>query len=140
VATARIIHYGKDDCHRVSVLRSAGYEVEDCRSLRAFGEALTAEEKPDAVFITEREGNQQGDAISLTKSRSSAPLVLFRRSHSDLRGGTFDLVIDSLTPPKYWLEEIGELIARSRRADRTMNGTGQAAQNGSQPASSAYDA
>jgi hypothetical protein len=134
VASARIIHFGTDDCHRVSVLRSAGYRVEDCRSLRTFREALTEEGKPDAVFITEREGNLQGEAIALAQSCSSAPLVLFRRSHSDLNGGSFDLVIDSLTPPKYWLEEIGELITRSRsgktgplRSRTTGSGAGSTA-------------
>jgi hypothetical protein len=115
VARARIIHFGKDDCHRVSVLRSEGYAVEDCRSLRAFREALEAQ--PDAVFITEREGSLQKDAVSLSRSCSTAPLVLFRRSNSDLRGESFDLVIDSLSPPTRWLMEIGELLARSGTAE-----------------------
>ncbi len=96
--------------------------MEDCRSLRAFREALTAKASPDAVFITEREGELQGEAVSLSKCFSSAPLVLFRRSHSDLSSGTFDLVVDSLTPPKRWLEEIGELIARSRKVEDRPRG------------------
>jgi hypothetical protein len=112
VASVRLIHFGADDCHRVNVLRSAGYSVDDCRSMRAFREALTAERKPDAVFITEREDDSPGDAISLTKSHSTAPLVLFRRSHGDMSDGSFDLVIESLTPPRQWLQEIDELIAR----------------------------
>jgi hypothetical protein len=117
VASSRIIHFGKDDCHRVNVLRSAGYAVEDCRTLRAFREALAADRKPDAVFITEREDNLQGDAVSLSKSCSSAPLVLFRRSNSDLGEESFDLVIDSLTPPTHWLGEIGDLIVRGREVE-----------------------
>jgi hypothetical protein len=112
VAPVRLIHFGSDDCHRVNVLRSAGYSVDDCRSLRAFQEALAAERKPDAVFITEREDDPPGEVISLTKTYSAAPLVLFRRSHGDLSDGSFDLVIESLTPPKQWLQEIDELIAR----------------------------
>jgi hypothetical protein len=120
VASVRIIHFGADDCHRVNVLRSAGYSVDDCRSMRAFREALNAERQPDAIFITEREDDPPGDAISLTKSYSTAPLVLFRRSHGDLSDGSFDLVIESLTPPNQWLQEIDELIARrdaAREAD-----------------------
>lgn len=136
MATARIIHFGKDDCHRVSVLRSAGYAVEDCRSLRAFREALTGGGTPDALFITESESNLEGDAISLARSCSPAPLVLFRRSHGDLSPGTFDLVIDSLTPPKHWLQEIGELIARGRTANRTV----RAPQSESRSSSSACEA
>ncbi len=136
MATARVIHFGRDDCHRVSVLRSAGYAVEDCRSLRAFREALAVDGRPDAVFITEREGNPQGDAVSLSKSCSSAPLVLFRRSNSELGEESFDLVIDTLTPPTRWLVEIGELIARSR----TVNRTAHTAPNGSRTASTACDA
>lgn len=132
MATARIIHFGRDDCHRVSVLRSAGYTVEDCRSLCAFRDALAADGRPDAVFITEREGNLQKDAVSLSKECSAAPLVLFRRSNSDLGEESFDLVIDSLTPPKHWLEAIGDLIGRSR--------TVHAAPDGSRSAPPAYDA
>jgi hypothetical protein len=112
VASVRLIHFGSDDCHRVNVLRSAGYSVDDCRSMRAFQEALTGERKPDAVFITERDDDPSRDVISLTKAYSAAPLVLFRRSHGDLSDGSFDLVIESLTPPKQWLQEIDELIAR----------------------------
>jgi hypothetical protein len=112
VASVRLIHFGSDDCHRVNVLRSAGYSVDECRSMRAFQDALKAERKPDAVFITEREDDPAGDAISLTKSCSAAPLILFRRSHGDLSDRGFDLVIESLTPPQQWLQEIDELIAR----------------------------
>lgn len=133
MASARIVHFGKDDCHRVSVLRSAGYAVEDCRSLRAFREALVADGKPDAVFITEREDSLQGVAITLSKSCSSAPLVLFRRGHGDLRDEGFDLVVDSLTPPARWLGEVGELIAR--RQDRA-----EAVKSRSRSAEPAYDA
>jgi hypothetical protein len=112
VATVRLIHFGSDDCHRVNVLRSAGYSVDDCRSMRAFREALSADRKPAAVFITEREGDPTGDAISLTKSHSAAPVIFFRRSHCDLSNENFDLVIESLTPPEQWLQEIDQLIAR----------------------------
>ena len=88
--------------------------------MRALREALSADRKPDAVFITEREDDSPGDAISLTKSQSTAPVILFRRSHGDLGDGSFDLVIESLTPPTQWLREIDELIARhhsGRRGD-----------------------
>lgn len=133
MASARILHFGKDDCHRLSVLRSAGYAVEDCRSLRAFREALEADGKPDAVFITEREDSLQGIAISLSKSCSLAPLVLFRRRHGDLREEGFDLVVDSLTSPARWLGEVGDLIARRR----DCAGTTKSASRSTEPA---YDA
>jgi hypothetical protein len=111
VATVRLIHFGSDDCHRVNVLRSAGYSVEECRSMRALREALSADRKPDAVFITEREDDSPGDAISLAKSQSTAPVILFRCSHGNLSDERFDLVIEALTPPQRWLQEIDELIA-----------------------------
>jgi hypothetical protein len=111
VTSVRIIHFGADDCHRINVLRSAGYSVEDCRSLGAFHEAL-AEREPAAVFVTEGDDGLPWEAVSLVKSFSAAPLVLFRRSHGDLAPESFDLAIESLTPPRQWLLAIGDLIAR----------------------------
>ena len=139
MASARIIHFGTDDCHRLTVLRSAGYAVEDCRSLHAFREALTSDGKPEAVLITECEGSLQGDAISLSRSRTPVPLVLFRRSNGDLRDESFDLVIDSLTPPTRWLVEIDDLIGRDQ-GDETGSGRKPGSQSGSQSGPAALDA
>jgi hypothetical protein len=140
VASVRLIHFGSDDCHRVNVLRSAGYFVDDCRSMRAFQEALTAERKPDAVFITEREDDPAGDAVSLIKTCSTAPLILFRRSHGDLSDGSFDLVIESLTPPQQWLQEIDQLIARRHAGRDAGRGAGSGRLNSPSGSTARFDA
>lgn len=117
---ARVIHYGVDNCHRLTILRSLGYSVDDCSSLLQLREALTAGNKTGAVFITEDEPQGCQAAVSLAKSCTSAPLVLFRRSNADCCEGSFDLVIESLTPPQDWLHAVQGLITRCRSLSRRV--------------------
>jgi hypothetical protein len=140
MASARVIHFGTDDCHRIRVLKSTGYAVEDCPSLRALQEALTASGSPAAIFVSERDGNLQRDAISLAKSCTAAPLVLFRRSNSDPHEESFDLVIDSLTSPVRWLVQVRELIARNEGRNERVDRNLRTARSGSRSALPAYDA
>jgi hypothetical protein len=58
-------------------------------------------------------------AISFTRARSSASLVLFRHDLGAALVEECDLVIPSLTAPEEWLCEIATLLERSRtiRAD-----------------------
>jgi len=111
---ARVVHYGVDECHRLTVLRSAGYAVDNCSSLPQLREALSTEGKPQAVFVTEDDRDSPRPVISIAKSCSSAPLVLFRRSNAIFDEENFDLVIDSLTPPTQWLNEVQELIVNGQ--------------------------
>jgi hypothetical protein len=111
---ARVIHYGNDECHRLTVLRSAGYAVDSYNSLPQLREALTTNGKPEAVFITEDDRDSPLLVVTIAKSCSSAPLVLFRRSNAIFEEEHFDLVIDSLTPPTQWLNELQELIVHGQ--------------------------
>jgi hypothetical protein len=111
---ARVIHYGLDECHRLRILRNAGYAVDDCHSLPQLREALSTDGGAEAVFITEEIGYLPEAAVSLTKSSSRAPLVLFRCSTGEYEEEKFDLVVESLTPPQQWLSEVETLILHSQ--------------------------
>jgi hypothetical protein len=109
----QIIHYGVDDCHRVPVLQFAGYSIADCRSsiaqLRA---ALQSTEYTGAVVMTEIEDLAPQRAVSIARSASTAPLVLFPGRASSIFESEFDLVIPALTPPEQWLSDMAALIER----------------------------
>jgi hypothetical protein len=110
----RIIHYGVDDCHRVPVLKFAGYSIADCQSIVQLRAALQSTEDPGAVVMTEIEDMAPRRAVSIVRSTSSAPLVLFPGRASGIFEFEFefDLVIPVLTPPEQWLSDMAELIDR----------------------------
>ncbi len=110
----RVIHFGPDDCHRLIVLQSAGYAVDACNSLGQLQASLTAGGKADAVVMSDADGIAPEEVVSLAKSHSSAPVVLFRGTNRVYEDSRFDLVVHTLTPPEVWLSEVNELIAKGR--------------------------
>jgi len=110
---ARVIHFGPDDCHRLMVLRTAGYAVDNCNSLIQLRSSLLTGGGADAVLVSDGEGVAPETAIAVAKSHSSAPVVLFRSTNLSYQDSGFDLVVHSLTPPEVWLNEVDALIARS---------------------------
>jgi hypothetical protein len=111
---ANIVYFGVDTCHRLPVLQRAGYSIENCSSVLQLDAVLDAGHPAEAVLMTDHDGNLPQDAITLTRSRSVAPLVLFRDSDCSYAESAFDLVIPSLTPPEQWLEQIASLLEESR--------------------------
>ena len=107
-----IIHYGADDCHRVPVLKFAGYAVADCRSIAQLHAALQAIAEAGAVVMTGIGDLAPHRAVSIARCASTAPLVLFPEGASSLVEPEFDLVIPALTPPEQWLSDLAELIDR----------------------------
>jgi hypothetical protein len=110
---ARVIHFGPDDCHRVMVLRSAGYAVDNCNSLIQLRSSLLTGCAPNAVLVSDGEGVAPEMAIAVAKSHSAAPVVLFRSTSLSYQDSGFDLVVHSLTPPEVWLNQVDAVIARS---------------------------
>jgi hypothetical protein len=111
---ARVIHFGPDDCHRLMVLRSAGYAVDGCTSLAQLRGSLLAGGEADAVLLSDGSGVALEEAASLARSCSSAPVILFSGTNRTHEGAAFDLVVHSLTPPEAWLYEVDKVIAQSR--------------------------
>jgi hypothetical protein len=111
---ARVIHFGRDDCHRLTVLRSAGYSVDDCDSLVQLRASLLDFGEADAVLLSDGDGLAAEDAGSVARTCSKAPVVLFSATNRNYQDSAFDLVVHSLTPPEVWLGEVDALIAKSR--------------------------
>ena len=112
-----VVHFGEDMWYRLPVLRSAGYRVEQCDSLEHFSTFLAW--GPDMVVLEEEPLVPLRKAISFTRARSTATLVLFRHELATTLVEGCDLVIPSLTAPEEWLVELATLLERSRtiRAD-----------------------
>ena len=108
----RILYVGPDTCHRIPVLAVAGFAVENCISLSHLSRAVAP--SPDAILVSDREGELPGDALATVRARSAAPLVLFHDSNRNYVPSGFDLVIPNLTPPPRWLHDISALIFEGR--------------------------
>lgn len=115
---ARLIHFGPDDCHRLMVLRSAGYAVEECQSLLQLGRSLTAGVPADAMLFSDGDGVSPEEALAVAKGFGSLPSILFRSTTQAYEESGFDLVVPSLTPPDVWLNEVDTLIGRTRATIR----------------------
>lgn len=111
---ARVIHFGVDQCYRLSVLRRAGYDVDRCGSLIQLCEVLEFAGEADAVMVNDSDGSVPPQAISLARTRTSAPIILFPNSSRIYRTADIDLVVPSFTPPEEWLLDLANLIVRSR--------------------------
>jgi hypothetical protein len=121
---ARIIHLGPDSCHRLMVLHCAGYAVETCESVGDFATSLEFDDAADAVLVSEGDGFIPEEAALLVRRRSAAPVILFRNTNRTCEETRFDLVVQSLTPPQVWLNQVDAVIARNRRCtpDRPRTG------------------
>ncbi len=111
---ANIVYFGVDTCHRLPVLMRAGYTIENCCSALQLEAVFDSSCPAEAVLMTDHEGKLPQDAITLTRSRSVAPLILFRDSNHSYAESAFDLVVPSLTPPVEWLQQIAVLLEESR--------------------------
>jgi hypothetical protein len=117
---AKAIHFGVDDCHRVLVLQSAGYDVKQSPSLDALitalqdERALQNERRVAAVFISEGDRRSTERAADLVRRFSPARVILFRSSQRAIDERKFDRVYATLTPPQNWLLATSEFIRMSR--------------------------
>jgi hypothetical protein len=109
---ARVIHFGWDDCCRIPVLRAAGFEVREVKSLDELSVVLQNDEPLNAVFVSESTEEGAVQAAEMSRRCSPAPLILFRRSLRAIDEKTFDKVYSCLTPPDVWLPDTVALIAK----------------------------
>ena len=112
---ARVVYFGDDDCYRITVLRRAGYEAEECHSLSLLESNLIQFPATDAVAIAERDETVDAEkAISLVRSKSTVPLILFQGRNRVIETSAFQLVVPPLTDPGVWLNDLATLIDCSR--------------------------
>jgi hypothetical protein len=67
-----------------------------------------------AIIISDDDIRLSRDAITLVRSRSHSPLVLFQSVPDHYDESQFDLVIPVLTNPRDWLQELTALVEQSR--------------------------
>jgi hypothetical protein len=108
-----IAHFGADTHYRLAVLTRAGYSVEKCNSPAQLHALLTGIRIVDAVIVSEGDGDTPYDAISLTRSNSTIPLILFQSGNPHYDEAEFDLIVPVLTQPREWLNKVAALLARS---------------------------
>jgi hypothetical protein len=109
---ARVIHFGWDDCCRVPVLRTAGFDIWEANSLDELSVILQRNERLDAVVISENTEQSAEQAADMTRRFSPAPRILFRRSQLAIDEARFDKIYSCLTPPDIWLRETVTLVAK----------------------------
>ena len=96
------------------VLQSAGYSVDDCGSLVQLRARLATSAAADALLLSDEGGVEPDEAIALAKTRPCLPVILFRSNNLAYEESGVDLVVPCLTPPEIWLNDVGELIEKSR--------------------------
>jgi len=111
---ARVIHFGWDDSFRVPVLRAAGFEVWESRSLDELSLDLQRDDDVGAVVISEDLEVSSENAAEVIRRSTLAPVILFRRTRQEIDRSRFDQIFDSSILPWVWLGEMAALIARSR--------------------------
>lgn len=111
---AKILHFGWDDCHRVQLLRVAGFAVMESETLEELCDHLQRGKPVDAVILSEAAPRTIQQAAAIVRTHCAAPMILFRRTLRQLDESSFDQVFAWFIPPPEWLEKTAELIAQSR--------------------------
>jgi hypothetical protein len=111
---ARVVHFGIDKCHRLNLLKRAGYAVDTCNSLVQLRHALQSEIDADVVMMSDDDGCVPSDAIALTHAESLIPVIFFPSSDRSEETAWFDLVVPTFTPPEDWLLDLAIMVVRSR--------------------------
>ena len=112
--TARVVHFGPDECRRLMVLHMEGYAVADCPSILKLRSVLQEPGQASAVLFTGQDEKDRKEAVTLAREQSCAPLILFDGLNRAGNESDFDLVIPPLTPPQEWLAKIAATIQQHR--------------------------
>jgi len=112
---ARVIHFGWDDCCRISVFPAAGFEVKVASSLDELSVDLQMADHVSAVVVSEDLEPTAELAADIVRRSGLAPVILSRHSHREIDEGKFDKVFECTTSPNIWLIETATLIANGHR-------------------------
>ena len=118
---SRIVHFGIDQRAALPILQQNGYDLKDCGiSLPRLDDALNAADV-DAVVISESTSQPAVEAASITRSHSSALLILFENTKSTSNRESFDLVIPLRVPSSRWLKQVAQLIEKTYALRQTQS-------------------
>jgi hypothetical protein len=96
------------------VLESAGYVVEDCDCLVQLRVLLADGAAVAALLVSEGDQVLLQDVVAEARAHSSMPVILFPHSNLSYGDAGVDLVVDCLTPPEVWLNDVETLIEKTR--------------------------
>ena len=103
---------------RAAVLRTAGYAVNECSSIRELADCLSDKRCAELVCIANGWNLPAEGALAVAHALSGAPIVLFGSSGHNYSHRSWDLQVLPLTPPAIWLASIAELLAHPRAGSR----------------------
>jgi hypothetical protein len=90
VIAARVLHFGRDDCNRLLVLRSVGYSVDLCPTVEEFHSTLQKRTGADAILVTGVPVRERRQVVTLTVNvrtllwSCSIPLTTMRMRASSI--------------------------------------------------------
>jgi hypothetical protein len=87
--------------------------VMESATLGELRDHLERVEAVDAVILSEDTPHTIEQAAAIVRTRSVAPMILFRRSMRPLDENAFEHVFAWSVPPAEWLDKMAELIAQS---------------------------
>ena len=129
---ARVIHLGPDDCHRLMVLRTAGYRVDACDSMAQLRAWIAGGLQADVVVMSDAGGAAPKEVVAIARTRAFLPVILFRSTNLAYEETGVDLIVPGLTPPGIWLHDVEALIQAAKifRESGHLPGTLRAAWSG----------
>jgi FixJ family two-component response regulator len=122
---AHVLHFGREDLHRVMVLRSAGYLVEECLTAGTLVGLIESGARADLICVSEGVELPPFEALVCARTNCVAPIVFFRTTSQTYSDFKFDLEIEPLTTPAKWLSDIGRLLGAARGFERKIERSNQ---------------
>lgn len=113
--SARLIHVGEDHWHRLQVLRTAGMSVDQCRDVNELTVTLCTGTDPYGVLLAASPIFDPAPAVKIIRPVTECPVILFASGLIVPEPQQYDLVVDPLTYPRKWIDDICEIIRRSRQ-------------------------
>jgi hypothetical protein len=116
---AKVLFFGQDTRRRIPALKRAGYCVTAYASVVQMHPSIVEDPDAVAVAISGMWKPFLHDPISVTRTQTRIPFVLFASQELSPAQSMFDLVVPASRPPSRWLREIDLLIreCQETRAD-----------------------
>jgi hypothetical protein len=117
MTSGQVLFVGDDLCARANVLEHVGYSVVRCAcDVDAVRNALVG--WVDAVLFQCTPEPPSEAVLSMCRTITDAPILLFADQNSFFNPGDFDVVVRNLCNPRDWLPELAAMIASSRDRQR----------------------
>jgi len=118
MATATILHVGRDICQRIPLMGSGGFAVSQSEdSVRAIRKVFAAGDSYSAITFHTDVFAPSEDSVWVARSLSAAPFVLFENpSFYYCNKSDFDIVIPACARPSCWLKMLHDAVRSNSRS------------------------